>query len=202
MTMKSFELKCGLSTGYVTSMRKGFGPDKLNNVLTAFPELNRDWLLYGEGEMLNPKVIQNNQSGDNTNGSDANIIPLLPVSAQGGSLNDFIVSVRDCDCEKVVSPVRDADFAIPVTGESMAPEYPSGSQVHVKRINESAFIEWGRVYVLDTCNGTVIKRIVPSNVEGCIRCLSINPDPMYAPFDVSLKDVYGIYRVIICLSVK
>lgn len=52
ITMKTFETKCGLSSGYVTSMRKGFGSDKLNNVLTAFPELNRDWLLYGEGDML------------------------------------------------------------------------------------------------------------------------------------------------------
>lgn len=51
--MKTFEQICGLSSGYVTSMRKGFGPDKLNNVLNAYPELNRDWLLYGEGEMLN-----------------------------------------------------------------------------------------------------------------------------------------------------
>lgn len=52
ITMKTFETKCDLSSGYVTSMRKGFGSDKLNNVLTAFPELNRDWLLYGEGDML------------------------------------------------------------------------------------------------------------------------------------------------------
>lgn len=35
-------------------MRKGYGSDKLRNVLTAFPELNREWLLYGEGEMLKP----------------------------------------------------------------------------------------------------------------------------------------------------
>lgn len=27
--MKVFEERCGLSSGYVTSMRKGFGPDKL-----------------------------------------------------------------------------------------------------------------------------------------------------------------------------
>ena len=50
--MKVFEEKCGLSSGYVTSMRKGFGSEKLSNVLSAFPELNREWLLYGEGEML------------------------------------------------------------------------------------------------------------------------------------------------------
>lgn len=76
ITMKSFELKCGLSTGYVTSMRKGFGSDKLNNVLTAFPELNRDWLLYGEGEMIKGNVTQTSH-GDNSpniagNGNNVN----------------------------------------------------------------------------------------------------------------------------------
>jgi hypothetical protein len=60
ISMKTFENKCGLSTGYVTSMRKGYGADKLNNVLNAFPELNRDWLLYGEGEMLRSATYTQN----------------------------------------------------------------------------------------------------------------------------------------------
>lgn len=67
ITMKSFEQKCGLSTGYVTSMRKGFGSDKLNNVLIAFPELNRDWLLYGEGEMLKGSVSQTSHGDHSPN---------------------------------------------------------------------------------------------------------------------------------------
>lgn len=33
-------------------------------------------------------------------------VPLLPISAQGGSLNDFMVSVKDSECERVVSPLR------------------------------------------------------------------------------------------------
>ena len=53
ITMKKFEQACGLSSGYVTSMRKGFGQEKLESVLNAFPELNRDWLLYGDGMMTN-----------------------------------------------------------------------------------------------------------------------------------------------------
>lgn len=69
MKMKTFEEKCGLSTGYVTSMRSGYGSEKLKNVLSAFPELNREWLLYGEGEMLNKTdpggaSIVNNQVGN------------------------------------------------------------------------------------------------------------------------------------------
>lgn len=56
--MKEFEAMADLSSGYVTSMRKGFGERKLNNVLIAFPELNRDWLLFGEGKMLKPTAVQ------------------------------------------------------------------------------------------------------------------------------------------------
>lgn len=54
ITVREFERQCGLSNGYVNAMRKGLGTEKLNNVLTIFPELNRDWLLYGEGPMLAP----------------------------------------------------------------------------------------------------------------------------------------------------
>ena len=133
-------------------------------------------------------------------GNDIYTIPLLPISAQGGSFNDFVVSVKDSECEKIISPIKGADFAMSVSGDSMAPEYPSGSQILIKRINENAFIDWGRVYVLDTCNGTVIKRLFPSEKEDAVVCKSINPE--YPPFEVSFEDVYGVYRVLMCMSVK
>lgn len=129
-------------------------------------------------------------------------VPLLPISAQGGSLNDFIVSVKDSDCEQIISPIKGADFAMTVAGDSMAPEYPSGSQILIKKINEKAFIDWGKVYVLDTCNGSVIKKIMPADDKNPskIKCVSINQD--YPPFEISLEDVYGIYRVLLSMSVK
>jgi len=64
ITIKKFEEDSQLSNGYVSSMRKSLGEEKLNNVLKAFPELNRDWLLYGEGEMLKSSV--NIENGDNS----------------------------------------------------------------------------------------------------------------------------------------
>lgn len=196
-------VECKLSQGLLSQARTGksdLGNSTINKILSIYQDLNRVWLLTGEGDMLKqPSKEENNNELD---GIEGKFIPLLPVSAQGARLNDFVVSVRESDCEKVVSPIKDADFAIPVSGDSMAPEYPNGSQVHVKKINENAFIEWGRVYVLDTCNGAVIKRIVPSEREGYVRCISINPDPIYAPFEIDLNDVYGIYRVMLCLSIK
>ena len=115
-------------------------------------------------------------------------------------LNDFVVSVKENDCERVVSPIRGADFAMPVAGDSMAPEYPAGSQIFIKKINERAFIDWGKVYVLDTCNGSVIKRVFPSDDTEKVKCVSINPE--YPPFEVSFEDIYGMYRVLLCMSVK
>lgn len=172
---------------------------------------NKIWLLTGEGEMLKNKQSEKYSDTSRKEVNDtietkteevATWVLLLPVSAQGGSLNDFVVSVKESDCEKVVSPIRGVDFAMTVSGDSMSPEYPNGSRVFIKRINEKAFIEWGKVYVLDTCNGTVIKILVPSNKEGYVKCVSINTDPIFAPFDVSLDDIYGIYKVLLCMSVK
>jgi hypothetical protein len=65
MNNAQFEKACGLSNGYVANMRKGIGTDKLNNVLTAFPDLNRDWLLYGEGEMIRLSLTQNASGSEN-----------------------------------------------------------------------------------------------------------------------------------------
>lgn len=63
MTNKAFEESCGMSNGYISSMRKGLGPEKLNNVLTKYPELNRDWLLYGEGSMLRTETTASLSQG-------------------------------------------------------------------------------------------------------------------------------------------
>lgn len=73
ISVKKFEELCNLSNGYVSSMRKGFGNDKLSNVLKMFPELNRNWLIYGEGEMLSNSIIQNNENGDNIQGNSVTI---------------------------------------------------------------------------------------------------------------------------------
>lgn len=193
-----FEKLSGLSNGYLTQLRKAPGSEKLQRILCAFPELNRTWLLTGEGDMLTGEEAE--QTIQPSTESDIHLIPLLPVSAQGGSLNDFVVSIKESSCEKIISPIKGADYAMSVSGESMAPEYPSGSQILIKRINEKAFIDWGRVYVLDTCNGTVIKRLFPSEAADKVLCKSINPE--FPPFEVSLSDVYAVYRVLMCMSLK
>lgn len=181
-------------------------PDFLQRLNTTFDSIfSSSWLLTGEGSMLvenSPSELNQTPSEVEKTSSEEKTmqIPLLPISAQGGSLNDFVTSVDVTECEMIISPIKGADYAITVSGESMSPEYPSGSQVLIKKINERAFIDWGRVYVLDTCNGTVVKRLFPAETPDRVLCKSINPE--YPPFEVSLEDVYGVYRVLMCMSMK
>lgn len=63
----------------------------------------------------------------------------------GGSLTGFAeLGVLLHNCEAVVSPIENVDFAITVYGDSMAPEYPSGSRILIKKINPDLFIDWGK----------------------------------------------------------
>ena len=205
VSKSDFGRSIGVSSAYVTSMRKSIDPEKLQSIAKNYPDLNTGWLMTGEGEMLkNSEPVQVDFGRSSTDQSDQlfHTVPLVPTSAQGGPLNDFVTSIKENECERIVSPVKYADLAITVAGDSMAPEFPSGCQILIKRINEKAFIEWGKVYVLDTCNGTVIKEVHRGKAADEIECYSINPDPKFQPFSVKFADIFGMYRVIMCMSLK
>lgn len=195
-----FERICGLSNGYVNNIRKSISPEKLEQISQSFPQLNKGWLMTGEGEMLT-----NNHEKASTKSESMKEYEtwLLPMDSHGGSLSGMPADGALLqNCERVISPIKGVDFAISVYGDSMAPEYPSGSRVLIKRINPESFIEWGRTYVLDTCNGVIIKEVLHCEREGYITCHSINPAPKYADFDIPMSDVYGMYRVLMVMAAK
>lgn len=49
---RKFLLKCGLSETYINTLTGNPSGDTIKKIGEAYPELNTDWLLYGEGEML------------------------------------------------------------------------------------------------------------------------------------------------------
>lgn len=53
LSILRFEKSCGFSNGYVKGIANSIGSLKLEKILEKYPNLNRRWLLTGEGEMLN-----------------------------------------------------------------------------------------------------------------------------------------------------
>ena len=117
----AFEKRVGLGNGYINNIARSPSDKVLQRItqVEEFSDLNLVWLRMGEGEML--------KSREEEDQAHAALIRLLPISAYGGSLNNFVVSVKDGECERIVSPIKDVDFAITVAGDSMAPEFPNGS---------------------------------------------------------------------------
>lgn len=161
---------------------------------------NDEWLLDGEGEMLSKEQIPD--SGSNVE-DGAYYTYLLPMTAAGGSLCGFSdEGVKLNDCERVVSPIAGVDFAITVYGDSMYPDFPSGARILIKKIDPTAFIAWGNVFVLDTVNGVIVKEVQPSEHDGKLLCHSLNPSGKYKDFEVSAVDVRAMYRVLACVTMK
>ena len=168
----------------------------LSGAMSTRPEYLTDRLIG----RVKAFATANHLDGDLPDSDKASTIPVIPVEALAGTLSEFFVSVKDYDCEKMISPIKGADYAIKIYGDSMSPEYPSGSVCLIKQVNEKQFIEWGKVYVLDTDNGAVIKKIRRTDKEDVVECVSINP--AYQPFTIDTSFIHGWYRVLMVLSVK
>lgn len=52
MTVIEFEKSINASNGYVNSIHKSIGIDKLNEIIEIYSMLNIEWLLTGKGKML------------------------------------------------------------------------------------------------------------------------------------------------------
>lgn len=125
---------------------------------------------------------------------------VIPYEARGGTIGDFVDGVKEFDCEKIVSPIKGADYAMEVTGDSMSPEFPSGSRVLIKKIDPEQFIPWGETFVLDTPNGAVIKKVRRASDPALVECVSINP--AYQSYTVPRDFIRGWYRVLMVMALK
>ena len=163
-----------------------------DKVFLKCEQLNPEWLLTGEGNML--KEHNNLPIAVKTYNPDEGI-PLIPTEAMGGVASGE-VSVLELDCERYVIPMfKGADFLIPVKGSSMIPKYNSGDIVACKKVPmQDIFFQWNKVYVLDTNQGAIIKRVAKSEEKDCVKIVSENPN--YEPFDLHLSQIYSIAIVI------
>ena len=204
LSVSAFESKVGLSNGSVSRTNDNIRRRTVESITTAFPQLNETWLLTGEGEMLKQSADEIREFTDDEldelrseiEAGRASVVPLIPASAFAGFVNGISPeSIKREQCELITSPVAGAEYAIPITGDSMEPDYPDGSLAYIKRINEQAFIPWGHVVILDTENGAFIKRILPDEKDQrYVWAHSINPD--YPPIHIPKSSIFRIFRVL------
>lgn len=122
-------------------------------------------------------------------------IPLIPIEAMAGVLSGNSTQVMERECEHYNIPMfKGAEFLMRISGDSMQPKYYSGDIVACKRLPIDTFFQWNKVYVVNSEQGVIIKRVRPGHDNNHIVFVSENE--AYAPFELSLEKVYSIALVI------
>lgn len=195
----------GLSNGLLGKSRnkdRDMSRRIANFATNFYTDLSSAWLLSGEGSMLVDNSVNTFSTSapavtSSVQEEEVNRVPLIPFEAQGGNLDGFARNgVTLAQCDTVNSPFKGAQFAISVNGQSMYPNYPSGCLLFISK-NMADWVEWGKVYVLDTENGIIVKQLVPSELgDEFVCCKSFNNAPEFAPFNVPKSTIFGVYRVV------
>lgn len=187
ISVAAFEKSIGMSNAsFGKCLKKGgaIGTDKLENILSVYPDISPNWLLTGNGTMLrNSTELTPTKAGTG--------IPLIPVEAMAGCFTGSqTVLLQECD-HYVVPAFKNADFLIYVRGDSMQPRYFSGDMVACKMLSPTdLFFQWGKVYVLDTDQGALIKKVEQGTDDETITLVSENEN--YKPFQIPRRAVYHI----------
>ena len=170
-------------------------------IISVFPEINKGWLLSGEGDVLNSVVIAKEILPKKDNK-----IPLYDDAPSIGGHNDIVANVDDAS--RVAEYIDAGDWfpaatsAIHHYGESMI-EYPSGCILALKRVEDPRLLVNGEHYVIETSEFRVTKQIVDKG--DYIMAYSTNketyPDGelIYAPFAIPKDDIRHMDLVLGCV---
>ena len=161
--------------------RNTFDVDKIVN---KFPEINTVWLLTGEGERLKADTTVSKIKSEG--------LPLIPFEYMAGFGEDN-AGIRLNECEHYLIPEFEnigAEFLVRVGGSSMYPKYSSGDILACKKIprEDITFFQWGKVYVIDSAQGQLIKRVFEHEDGERIMLVSDNAEK-YKPFPIQKSDI-------------
>lgn len=196
ITITKLEQKIGASKGVLSraiANNTDIQSKWLLKLVENYPQYNPEWLLTGQGEMLKNEPTIKSYPKPETPEKE---LPLIPIEVMAGSgSGEFVINEHDVEEYYRIPNFRQADFLVKITGSSMRPKYSNGDIVACKKlVLKDVFFEWNRVYVLDTVQGAIIKRIKKGSKETHVLIVSDNTD--YEPFELNISKINAVAIVI------
>ena len=93
-----FERNCGLSNGSVSKMGENTRRSTIDKISNIYPQLNVNWLLTGEGNMINER---NNSSIIDSNNNNRGIIQNSHGNINNGNIS---ISLPERGQQKIIDP--------------------------------------------------------------------------------------------------
>lgn len=172
---------------------------------TAFPELNVDWILKGEGDMLKEKQENSNVAINNTllkvKNSNVNV-PYYDVDFAGGWDSDEMFS-NQLPAFNITSPdFVNAEFACNLVGNSISNRVPNGAVIGLREIfGWQTYFPTNELYGVLTKNDLRTVKIVKRSKKN--GYLTLVPDPLakfnqtgYEPEEIPIEFVSKFFQVV------
>lgn len=190
---KSFADACGIAPTVINNIvsgRKSAPSFEVIQRISTIEDLSLNWLINGVGEAFSKSVSITPTTNPNEG------IPLIPIGAWAGTLDGGYDPIMEYDCERYIVPMfKDADFLIAVKGDSMSPRYESGDLIACRNVyGDGIWFQWGKTYVLDTEQGSIVKQVFPGATDNTLKLVSENPK--YPPFELNKEYIYRIAIVL------
>lgn len=201
ISVSQFERWSGLSNGYIKNIRKSISTDKLDGILRAFPDINRDWLIRGEGDMISesttdpPQVVQ---VQPNRNG-----ILVYDVDATCGKNPRDIDFTDDIVIGSIDLPNISRDCKIiRANGDSMTPKISDGNWIAIREIYDFDDVFYGQIYVVVTNEYRMIKYVRKYEQDEQNYFILRSDNPNYDDITIRKDKIRKMFIVENILSVK
>jgi phage repressor protein C with HTH and peptisase S24 domain len=150
-------------------------------------DINPEWLLTGTGNMIK-NSFEGKQRGIKGNRNS----PISSTYSEGFVSIDH--KIMQFDNEHYVIPIfQDADVLVQVKGDAMYPKYNNGDIVACKSLKlDDLFFQWDKVYVIETAQGSLVKRIKKGKDSDHILLVNENIEA----FELSVSKIFAVALVI------
>lgn len=204
ISKRDFYTQIGVSRGTLES-NTGITEDIITKFITIFPTVSIEWLMTGDGEMYKTttkdfaKMQEKNDNFSIFNQIGNKGIPLIPIEAVAGLPTIDNIGVSFADCKRYVIPEfegKGVDYMIRVSGSSMYPKYSNGDILACKYIENVLFLQWGKIYVIDSSQGALVKRVFQDETNPDNLILVSDNKENYPPFSFPKSDIRSLSIVV------
>lgn len=224
LTINSLATEIGLSRAQAlydiqNEKTKSITPSMADRIIQRFSDIDRVWLLTGEGDMLgghDPQTEPTEFSLDKLEKARAladelgvELIPMYSEPFRAG--NDgypLAETMNEVESVWTLPDVR-ADMIVPVMGDSMAPTFPQGARLAVSRVffrpDEPLSIPFGEAFAIALHDPDDPSEYVTAYVKRLYKhedpakrreyWIARSDNDRYEDFEVPISHVVGLWRV-------
>ena len=203
---KNFALRIGLrypdSIYHIQRGRNGISDKLADRIVMAFPEIDKGWLLSGEGDMLRSErnrapVITPAPGRMVDPRIERQRVPLYDFEAVAGLVPIFTNQNTPIDYISIPDLPR-CDGAVYVRGDSMYPLLKAGDIVMYKQIQDYYNIIWGEMYLISfNYEGEefITVKFIKKVEEHPDRVLLVSHNPHHAPKEIPIASIRALAMV-------